>query len=248
MKYSLYTLAIALMILVVSCEKENKNEDTNAKPTYGDGVTDIDGNVYESVIIGNQEWMAQNLATTRLNDGTPISNIEEQEEWLTTKQPAYCWYDNDKEKYKNPYGALYNSFVVETEKICPEGWHVPSDSEWKNMETAIGMDPDKADGDRYRGGDLEIAYKLKANETNETGFSAYLAGWRVGNEKEFGDFLSYDYETSWWTSTDSYFYDSNNNYILVSTQWFRQLNDISSGIGRWHTDKNYGFSVRCIKD
>ena len=93
-------------------------------------VTDIDGNTYQITKVRNQVWMTENLKTTRLNDGTPLPLVENSLIWKQTLQPAYCWYNNDGKTNKNYFGALYNWFAVETGKLCPLGWHVPSDKVW----------------------------------------------------------------------------------------------------------------------
>jgi hypothetical protein len=91
-----------------------------------ESLTDIDGNVYETVKKGAQTWMRENLITTRFNDGSAIQLVKDGALWAILKQPAYCWYDNDTTN-KSKYGALYNWYAVETGKLCPMGWHVPSD-------------------------------------------------------------------------------------------------------------------------
>ena len=89
-------------------------------------VTDIEGNVYKTVKREAQTWMKENLKTTKFNDGSAIPLVENGSVWAKLKQPAYCWYENDTTN-KNKYGALYNWYAVETGKLCPIGWHVPSD-------------------------------------------------------------------------------------------------------------------------
>lgn len=91
-------------------------------------VADVDDNVYGTVLIGNQRWMVENLKTTRLNDRTAIQNVTNNTEWANLETPGYCWYDNDEDTYKEPYGALYNWYVVETGNLAPAGWHIPSDA------------------------------------------------------------------------------------------------------------------------
>lgn len=100
-------------------------------------LTDIDGNKYRTVVIGKQVWMAENLKTTRLNDGTVIPLNKGEEVWGKLKIQCYCWYNNDSAKYGAVYGALYNWYAVNTGKLCPDGWHVPSDSGC-GMEMIIG--------------------------------------------------------------------------------------------------------------
>ena len=96
-------------------------------------VKDIDGNEYSTVVIGEQEWMAENLKTTRFNDGTRMPLVPDELKWNRTFSPAYTWYNNDKDKYKDAYGALYNWYAVNTEKLCPQGWHVPTEAEWSEL-------------------------------------------------------------------------------------------------------------------
>ncbi|MDX2415464.1 MAG: FISUMP domain-containing protein, partial [Bacteroidales bacterium] len=141
-------------------------------------VTDIDGNVYKTVEIGTQTWMAENLRTTKYNDSTSIPLVSDSIAWITMTSPAYCWYKNDSASYKATYGALYNGYAVSTEKLCPTGWHVPSSSEWKTMmREFLGGD---ANLSTISGGDSLAGYKLKESgsvhcknqnprTTNETG-------------------------------------------------------------------------------
>jgi hypothetical protein len=108
------------------------------KPEITDKIKDIDGNEYGIVTIGNQIWMAENLRTTKFNDGTPIPLVTNHEAWYKLNSPGYCWYDNDEKKYRDVYGALYNWYAVNTGKLCPKGWHVPSDAEWTELITFLG--------------------------------------------------------------------------------------------------------------
>lgn len=110
-------------------------------PTISAGPTDIDGNVYTSVNIGNQVWLVENLKTTKLNDGTPIQLVVDNTAWNQLTTLGYCWYSNDPLANKNTYGALYNWYAVNTGKLCPVGWHVPTDflndtsiSEWQILQ------------------------------------------------------------------------------------------------------------------
>jgi uncharacterized protein (TIGR02145 family) len=115
--YAICMLIGLFILLIDSCKKEDEKET----------VSDFDGNTYNTVTIGVQVWMKENLKTTTFNDGTPISEVTDFTDWFNLTTPGYCWYDNDKEKYKETYGALYNYYAVETGKLCPTGWHVPTD-------------------------------------------------------------------------------------------------------------------------
>jgi len=98
-------------------------------------VKDIDGNVYKTIRIGDQTWMAENLKTTHYSDGALIPIVPEQGAWSRLKTGALCWYENDPLSYKDVYGALYNSYAVaDSRKLCPPGWHVPTIAEWQELE------------------------------------------------------------------------------------------------------------------
>ena len=125
---------------------------TNSDFAVG-SISDVDGNMYKTTQIGTQLWTAENLKTTKFNDGTPISNVTDNTKWESLSTPGYCWYNNDEATYKGTYGALYNWYAVKTDKLCPSGWHVPSNDEWNTLIT-------------YLGG--EIAAGVKVIETGNT--------------------------------------------------------------------------------
>lgn len=201
-------------------------------------VSDADGNVYSTVVIGNQEWFAENLRTTNYNDGTPIPNVTSNIDWSNLTSGAYAWYNNDEAKIKNNYGALYNWYAVETGYLCPTGWHVPTGAEWITLA-------DYAGGSQVAGGKLKSTRTApddpprwdfpNIGATDEYGFSALPEGLRSGHDGSFHFFGS---DGIWWSSTES------------STEpYFRYVyNDVSFlGSSRGHS-KGFGFSVRCVKD
>jgi hypothetical protein len=104
-------------------EKQNTVKDVD------NAVKDKDCNLYSTIKIDKQTWMAENLRTTKFNDGTPISLVIDKNSWRKIDTAAFCWYDNNAKEHKNTDGALYNWFAVKTDKLCPKGWHVPSESE-----------------------------------------------------------------------------------------------------------------------
>jgi len=121
------------LLLTNRCKKADDNN--NKLPpviVYGLDANDIDGNVYHTVIIGTQIWMVENLKTTKYNDGTSIANVTDNVEWIGLTSPAYCWYNNYT-SYKTQFGALYNWYAVNTGKLAPTGWHVPSHAEWTTL-------------------------------------------------------------------------------------------------------------------
>ncbi len=203
-------------------------------------VTDIDGNIYRTVKIGNQWWMAENLKVTHYRNGDPISNVTNSTAWYNYSTGAYCAYDND-ENNADIYGYLYNwNAVADTCKIAPEGWHVPSDEEWKELEMVLGMSQSEANSTAWRG---NIGYKLKAtsgweipgNGTNLSGFSALPGGYRFSISAYFGQLGR---SATFWTSTEQ----DNKNV------WHRYLQRYDQ-VNRYYNKKiEMGMSVRCVKD
>ena len=211
-------------------------------------ITDIDNNSYSTVRIGNQLWMAENLKTTRLNDGTPIPELTSDTTlWnYRTKSPSYSWNGEDKDSYYEAYGRLYSWYAVNTGKLCPTGWHVPSDGEWTTMTDYLG-------GENAAGGKLKEAgtdHWLSPNTgaTNEAGFIALPGGFgfdSVNEGEAGGNFL---YGAYFWSSTsedaDARFEEDNQSNVA----WRRELYNNTSGIERYVHGKQNGLSVRCIKD
>jgi uncharacterized protein (TIGR02145 family) len=148
-------------------------------------VTDIDGNVYQTVVIGSQCWMKENLKTTRFNDGTPIPLVTNFSQWSNENGPAYCYYNNDSISYKSIYGALYKGYTHNYGQVCPLGWHVPTSAEFDTLITFLL-------GETVAGGKMKTAgaqYWNAPNKdaTNESGFSALPGGHgKPGNHLEMG--------------------------------------------------------------
>jgi uncharacterized protein (TIGR02145 family) len=215
----------------------------NPNLNYG-SVSDIDGNIYKTIQIGTQTWMAENLKTTRYNDGSQIYNVINNSEWGSLKTGAYRWWENDEETFKNLYGALYNWSAVNTQKLCPVGWHVPSDNEWEKLEMALGMTQAQIDycefpGLDSRGTDQGIQMKATSgwsnwewaygNGTNKIGFSALPAGATDG-----GPFEGVGFYACWWTS--------------MGEGSARIIDCMSPGVFSGVYCGPSGFSVRCLKD
>lgn len=193
-----------------------------------DQVADIEGNIYKTIQIGSQLWMAENLHTGKYNDGTEIPQISYTSSWSGLETGALCWYDN----VTLTYGALYNWYAVNSGKLCPAGWHVPSDEEWTTLTSFIG-------GIETAGNKLKEAGALhwtspNSGATNSTGFTALPGGYRYYNSA-YNAAKRYGY---WWTSTES----STVNALM------RDLYYGYAYIDKINSDKRTGASVRCVKD
>jgi len=221
----------------MSCKKD---EPVSKKLETGT-LTDIDGNVYKTVKIGNQWWMAENLKVKKFRNGNAIFNASTDALWKEQK-PAFCNYNNN-----DASGILYNYYVVgDAANIAPEGWHVPSDKEWKELEMALGMSAADADAINWRGSHEGEKLKKQGFQywrnypnvwaTDESGFSAASDGCRLfSGEFSFPNgpgFLGF-----WWTSTAG-----------NEEAWYRHLDYKRADVFRFYGSKNYGFSIRCVKD
>jgi uncharacterized protein (TIGR02145 family) len=205
-------------------------------------VSDYDGNVYNTVQIGNQCWMKENLKTTKYNNGTDIPLVTDNIEWGNLTTPGYCWYDNAEASYKKTYGALYNWYTVSTGNLCPTGWHVPTDGEWKQLEMYLGMS--QSDADTFgcirgtdEGGKLKETGTThwaspNTGATNETGFTAL-----PGGQCEEGYFDGIGIKGRWWSSSES----------SQASAWRRSLTEQNSTIYRTSHNKKNGYSVRCLR-
>lgn len=172
---------------------------TTKSPT----VTDIDGNVYQSIKIGDQIWMAENLKVTHYNDGTEIPNLISDEDWIKAgeeKTGAYCYYNNDPELGK-VYGALYNWYTTNTGKLAPEGWHVPTNAEWIKLGIALAQMDNDYGGYACREAGTEH-WTSPNDATNVSGFTALGGGWRGFSKQKiycFGDLLE---SGAWWAADE----------------------------------------------
>jgi uncharacterized protein (TIGR02145 family) len=195
-------------------------------------LEDIEGNKYETVKIGEQVWMAENLRTTTLNDGTPIPHVTDNTEWALSKSAAYCWYNNDENQYRDIYGALYNWYTVETEKLCPSGWHVPSEEEWSILVDFLGGNA--AGGGKLKQTGLDYWQSPNYGASNSTGFTALPAG----NRRSHGVFMDIGYRTSWYST------------ILITEEYARQYEVFWNGehINKASSSLAIGLSIRCIMD
>ena len=258
LKYYLQSLIIfgcsCLFLIQYGCDK-NDETDNNAT------LTDYDGNIYNTIKIGNQVWMKENLKSSHYADGTPIPLVEDKNAWgdLGYTDKAYCYYDNSSSKGET-YGALYTWSAAMNgasstdnnpsgiQGVCPSGWHLPSDDEWKELEIYLGMSQADADNVGYRG--TNEGSKLAGNSSlwndgalenniafGTSGFQVLPGGFRRGD----GVFWNLSYSSSFWCATE----------FNSSHAWRRSLYYHSSIVHRdssGYDTKVLGFSVRCVKD
>jgi uncharacterized protein (TIGR02145 family) len=193
--------------------------------------TDIEGNVYNTINIVNQLWMAENLRTTKFNDGTPIPHITDRSSWLNQVSPSYNWYGHQ-ENYKQSYGALYNYKAVQSGKLCPVGWHVANDKEWEALITLVPVE--------WAAGYLKETGTANWKKPN-VGVSDYLNQFKAlpgGYADMTGEFRDMSTDGYWWSPQGE-----------KSTIRYRQMkNNTSRVITKNYTNEALGFSVRCIKD
>ena len=211
---------------------------------HGPTINDIDGNIYHIVKIGEQWWMAENLKTSHYRNGDSISLVTDNQAWTEQTGGACCYYNNNTENY-TVYGTLYNwHAVTDFRNIAPEGWHVPSDADWMQLEQFLGMKQVELEQERWRGdnneggrlkSDSELWYVPNDGGYNNTGFSALPAGFRSTNN---GEFIDLNYQTLFWTTTEK----------TDANAYCRALYHNSTKIGRAANYKIDGYSVRCVKD
>ena len=211
---------------------DGTTDDSSIK--YGEGAKDIDGNTYKSVIIGEQEWVAENLRTTKYSDGTTIPNVTDVDEWIDLETAAWCHYENDSSQYKATYGKLYNWYAVETGKLCPTGWHVPTDAEWTVLTDYLASDGHiGSEGTALK---ATSGWNYVGNGTDDYGFLGLPGGYLYGD----GGFYGIGSYGTWWSSSQHEYGEND--------AWTRSLYPDLDDLGRYNGIKNYGFSVRCIKD
>jgi uncharacterized protein (TIGR02145 family) len=200
-------------------------------------LIDVEDNYYKVVKIGNQVWMAENLKTTKYNDGSTISLVADSAAWVSaTTTPAYCWYNNDVAN-KSTYGALYNMQVVDIagnggKNVCPVGWHVPTDAEWNALIAYLGGTSSAANKLKESG--TAHWYSPNTGATNESGFTAL-----PGGRRETGEFGSLGSTGLWWSSTRT---------VTATFLWIQFMGYSSGNVVRTLGSKSSGLSVRCLRD
>lgn len=215
-KIFLKGLLISLSFLISSC---------------GGNGTDIDGNSYRTLKIGNQKWMAENLNVSRFRNGDTIPEIKSAEEWRRygeEKKPAFCIMENNTD-YGVQYGKLYNWYAVNDPRgLAPKGWHIPSDEEWTELTDFLG-------GGVMAGRQMIIVgIGSNVNEDETLGFSGLPAGAR----RTDGIFYGLSSAGYWWTASE----------ITASSSWMRLLTYVRTDVHSMSYDNSFGLSVRCVRD
>jgi len=203
---------------------------------YGQNITDIEGNTYKTVTIGSQIWMAENLKTSKYNDGTIIPNITDNTQWENNTTGAWSFYNND-DANNAKYGKLYNWYAVSSttngnKNVCPTGWHVPTDAEWTVLTDYLG-------GESVAGGKMKEVgttswYSPNTGATNESGFTGLPGGLRsfIGYYGYIG-LVGY-----WWSSAEG----------STVNAWYRDMGFAKGTAGSYNGDKRDGLSLRCLRD
>lgn len=239
MKNLLTSLIVIAAFFLYNCDDKSNNPKADLT------VTDIDGNVYKTVRIGNQTWMAENLNVAHYRNGDSIPEIIDNNEWRNAGMGATCLYDHNL-ALGDLYGRLYNWYALyDARGLAPDGWRIPNDDDWKELEEYLGMSKAEANDYEFRGTDQgsQLAGKadlwiddvlVKNPNFAKSKFDAVPGGFRNGA----GKFYSINIEAYFWTLTEYY------NYFA----FHRLISSYYSNIYRFRSFKNSGYSVRCIKD
>jgi uncharacterized protein (TIGR02145 family) len=223
-----------------ACAQSGGNGHLNPNLTYG-SVTDIEGNEYATIVIGTQEWMAENLRTGSYANGEQIPNVTGNTAWGQLTTGAWANYDNNS-GYEYPIGKLYNWYAVaDPRNVCPTNWHVPTEAEWSALVNYL--DPANGNNGEYSGtagGKMKSTgtqywFLPNTGATNESGLSGLPGGARSNVDGNFGALGSGGF---WWSASES----------GAELAWYHLLYDSSSDVTRNSNDKGNGFSVRCVRD
>jgi uncharacterized protein (TIGR02145 family) len=242
----IYLLFFCLALIFISCGKSESDDPEssisyngkstavfNPNLTYGT-MTDIDGNEYKTIQIGTQTWMAENLRTTKYNDGTAIDYVTDSAEWIVIGTGAYCTsYHTTDPVYIATYGMLYNWFAVNTGKLAPSGWHVPTREEWQTLKTYLG-------GDNLAGGKMKetgMTHWETYNEgaDNSSGFTALPSKSREGYS---GSFNTQFHSGYFWTASGVNIFRAHQCNVGYNTS-LAYTGDAST---------HSGLVIRCVKD
>jgi uncharacterized protein (TIGR02145 family) len=200
----------------------------------GQTIRDIDGNVYKTVIIGKQVWMAENLKTTKYHNGDTIRTTTPVTLDITGESmPKYHWAYAGEERNVDTYGRLYTWYAATDDRnVCPTGWHVPSDNDWSMLTSYLA-------GESVAGGKLKetgVTHWKSPNTgaTNQSGFTALPGGYRYGN----GTFFDIGGTGNWWSSTE----------MSANNAWCYTIYNYHTSVYKHTGRKTTDLAVRCVED
>jgi uncharacterized protein (TIGR02145 family) len=261
---TLYVWKAGVLVNIQSIKTADMDSITFKRPPVnpnginiaGPNVTDIDGNTYQSVTNCGLTFTKQNLNVSKYSDGTPIPQVQNATQWANLTTGAWCYYENN--TANGPiYGKLYNWYAVAgiydaasasnpalRKKLAPTGWHVPSDGEWSSLINCLDPNSDGGNNFNTAGGKMKATGTIQAGTglwqdpntqaTNASGFTGLPAGYRASS----GTFDGVGNYGLWWSSSEAYTTDA----------WFRGLYYSNGNASRVYSSKNYGFSLRCLRD
>jgi uncharacterized protein (TIGR02145 family) len=222
-------IVVAIIVIISSCKKENSSQNNACSSTT---VTDIDGNVYNTIKIGTQCWMQQNLKTTHYRDGSAIIEMEDSASWANAYGVgAWCYFEGNS-SYNNTFGKLYNWYAATNPRqLCPAGWHIPTDSDFQKLSDYLG-------GNSVSASHMELISSLwqapNNGADNSSGFSALPGGEREG----YGSFDDFSIRAYFWTSTPYNSVFSWNRGVYTDDSICYHFFDINTA----------GHSIRCVGD
>jgi uncharacterized protein (TIGR02145 family) len=228
-------ILMGLMAILFSSCKSCKHENAVVTTLLSPGpeiVKDYDGNQYTTVTIGTQDWLVENLKATRYQNGDPIQMVTEDAQWNKQTTGAFCNFDQEAANGQI-YGHLYNWYAVnDPRNICPKGWRVPTDADWDVLSSALGGDVSSAG--KMKDATTRYWDSPNVGATNESGFTALPGGYRSikGEYNSMGSF------TFFWSSSG----------YASETAWCRWMQSGNDQLDRIDNYKNFGFSVRCIRE
>jgi uncharacterized protein (TIGR02145 family) len=225
--------------------------------TPGLGVTDVDGNNYPTININGQEWMAENLRTSKYANGDSITRIINGLEWVSTTIGAWTYYNNN-DSLNYPYGKLYNWYTInDFRNVCPSGWRIPTLDDFSTLETAIGgvlsnSQKLKVSDTIYWVTNSPFGIEFNNNGTNESGFGGIPIGSRYGmssqpTSPDNGGFYGFNFYLNIWTNTpalNSPVTDNSGNGLI----WIKNIRSNSDDIVTFEDQKESGHSIRCMRE
>ena len=228
-----FFVVILFFLSLASCSTSQPYSYTN-----GPNLTDIDGNIYPSIVTScGQTWASKNLSVSRYKDGTVIPQVTDATTWANLTTGAWCYYNNDPST-EATYGRLYNWYAVNDSRgLAPQGWHVPSDVEWNKLTICIDPAVDTTQCCSNAAGTAmknTTGWYSSGNGTNSSGFAGLPGGGRNG-DGTFGSVVNGGY---WWSASE----------YVASNAWFRYLNYYVRYVSRDFSSKSHGFSVRVVRD